>query len=167
MHSLARRPLWKDTSACARLRARSSRGRFGSFKFAIIPELQLCSSLHVHLCVTTCSSCEGWRKIKSSRRQSRDSLTTPRLYSAETHFLSGSQVHKLVLSRFNESGVDHGCHAPQIKAFNETIKCIAECVYNAVKKRVSTQRCIISNTDTDAGTGLHWFTVSFDIDADP
>jgi hypothetical protein len=36
-----------------------------------------------------------------------------------------------------------------------------------VKKRVSTQRCIISNTDTDAGTGLHWFTVSFDIDADP
>ena len=48
-----------------------------------------------------------------------------------------------------------------------TIKFIAECVYDAVKKRVSTQKCIISNTETDAGTGLHWFTVLFDIDADP
>ena len=87
--------------------------------------------------------------------------------SVETHFLYAHQVDKLVLNRFNESGVDHGCYAPQIMAFNETIKCIAECVYNAVKKRVSTQRCIISNTDTDAGTGLHWFTVSFDTDPDP
>ena len=121
-------------------------------------------------CASVCDDMLELRRLektKSSRRQSRDSLKTPRLYSVETHFLSGSQVHKLVLSRFNEPGVDHGCHAPQIMAFNETIKCIAECVYNAVKKRVSTQRCIISNTDTDAGTGLHWFTVSFDIDADP
>lgn len=87
--------------------------------------------------------------------------------SYQTHFLSGSQVDKLVHNRFEESGVDHGCHAPKTMSFNQTIQCIAECVHDAVKKRVSTQKCIISNTDTDAGTGLHWFTVLFDIDADP
>ena len=63
--------------------------------------------------------------------------------SYQTHFLSGSQVDKLVYNRFEESGVDHGCHAPQIMAFNETVDyqvhrrmrlrcCEKACIYTKV-----------------------------------